>query len=143
MFVPNNEGVLLFCFLVSLSLSYLQQVTAMPPRRYPLNTSASKNSQAALTQRSLIDPHLEPQEGNQSQTHTSSKYSKTLQSRTHAKKSLQQASSARPRGAGEAVGHDKRFGDEDSDSLDGIGEESGTDAEEQGRVTHLWLLIVE
>ncbi|AAW43021.1 hypothetical protein CNBD5420 [Cryptococcus deneoformans B-3501A] len=103
----------------------------MPPRRYPLNTSASKNSQAALTQRSLIDPHLEPQEGNQSQTHISSKYSKTLQSRTHAKKSLQQASSARPRGAGEAVGHDKCFGDEDSDSLDGIGEESGTDAEEQ------------
>lgn len=90
-----------------------------------------------------MDPHPEPQEGNQSQARISSKYSKTLQSRTPAKKSLQQASNTRPRDTGEAVGHDKSFGDEDSDSLDGIGEESGTDAEEQGRVTPLWLLIGE
>lgn len=71
----------------------------------------------------LMGPYPEPQEGNQSQTRIGSKYSKTLQSRTPAKKSLQQASNARPRGTGEAVGHDKSFGGEDSDSLDGIGEE--------------------
>lgn len=63
--------------------------------------------------------------------------------RTPAKKSLQQASNTRPRDTGEAVGHDKNFGDEDYDSLDGIGEESVTDAEVQGRVTRLWLLIGE
>ncbi|OXH46649.1 hypothetical protein J003_05350 [Cryptococcus neoformans] len=77
----------------------------MPPRRYPLNTSA--------------------------QAPTASQYSKTLQSRTPAKRPLQQASNTTQRGAGEDVGHDKRIerGD-DYDSLDGI-EESDADTEEQ------------
>ncbi|OXH45687.1 hypothetical protein J004_05457 [Cryptococcus neoformans] len=77
----------------------------MPPRRYALDTSA--------------------------QAPTASQYSKTLQSRTPAKRPLQQASNTTNCGTGEAVGHDKCIGrGDDYDSLDGI-EESDADTEEQ------------
>ncbi|OXH76161.1 hypothetical protein J001_00385 [Cryptococcus neoformans] len=58
----------------------------MPPRRYALDTSA--------------------------QAPTASQYSKTLQSKTPAKRPFQQASNTTNCGTGEAVGHDKCIGRE-------------------------------
>ncbi|OWZ79789.1 hypothetical protein C365_01369 [Cryptococcus neoformans Bt85] len=84
----------------------------MPPRRYPLDTSA--------------------------QAPTASQYSKTLQSKTPAKRPLQQASNTTQRGTGEAVGHDKcieraEWSFSELDSIESDDLESEEDVEELQR----------